>query len=1136
MIIWKGVPKAKTQEPANHSALTSPPPTPSKGPLRQRGASGRGLQPFRSSPFKGRSQRDRRSDRRGGAKMAARAPATAAGPGVAETPSSLLLVVGGECGSPGLLAYVLEELERGIRSWDIDPGICSLDEQLKVFVSRHSATFSSIVKGQRSLHHRGDALETLVLLNPSDKSLCEELRNLLLDPAPHKLLVLAGPCLEETGELLLQSGGFSPRHFLQVLGDKEIRDLLASTPPPTDPPKLTITCPTFGDWAQLAPEVLGLWGVLQLQLNPPVQLPASEGLHEFLEYVAEALEPPSPFELLEPPASVGFLRLARPCCYIFPGGLGDAAFFAVNGFTVLVNGGSNPKSSFWKLVRHLDRVDAVLVTHAGADSLPGLNSLLRRKLAERDEAAAGGASEDEKLRRLISPSLGVVFLSARAAASRLVRGEDEAELALSLLGQLGIAPLPLNRGPLPAEPTVLFQKMGVGRLDMYVLHPPLTAADRTLASVCALLVWHPSGPTEKVVRVLFPGCTPPARLLDSLVRLQHLGFLREPVVTPQDLAGPRRAESKESVGSRDSLRREGRTMAPARPAQERAGAARKVMAQAEAPRRVEKEARPPREVKKEPKPSVPRAQPREVRRAASAVVSTKKAGAQAVPKSRRAPNSPRPGVPLPKNGPRSPPSFRCGDGSPHKEACSSPAPQLVATPSQESSLELGPSPAREDCGGTAGETLELLLSTSSPRPCTPSPAGAPQDQAEGSGRLSLSPLRGGEAGPDASPTVTTPSLPAEVGSPHSTEVDESLSISFEQALPLPPAASSEAGLSLPLRGPRVRRSASPHDVDLCLVSPCEFEHRKAVPMAPAPASPGSSNDSSARSQEWAGAPGAEETPPTSVSESLPTLSDSDPLPAAPGPTDSDEDMEGLGVPGCDPLPEPLKFPPPLPTPPSICMVDPEMLPPEQAQLTEGLGRTRKPLARPSPGRAVPKAAPVTTAKSKGLVGGDRASRPLSTRTEPGNKGGRAPLSRKSSVPKTTTWGPSGSAGSRPGGSAAPSGSPVYLDLAYLPSGASARLVDEEFFRRVRALCYVISGQDQRKEEGMRAVLDALLAGKQQWDRDLQVTLIPTFDSVAMHEWYEETHARHQALGITVLGSDSTVSMQDEAFPACKVEF
>jgi microtubule-associated protein 1 len=51
-----------------------------------------------------------------------------------------------------------------------------------------------------------------------------------------------------------------------------------------------------------------------------------------------------------------------------------------------------------------------------------------------------------------------------------------------------------------------------------------------------------------------------------------------------------------------------------------------------------------------------------------------------------------------------------------------------------------------------------------------------------------------------------------------------------------------------------------------------------------------------------------------------------------------------------------------------------------------------------------------------------------------------------------------------------------------------------------------------------------------------VTLIPTFDSAAMHRWYEDTHARHQALGITVLGSNSMVSMQDEAFPACKVEF
>ncbi|XP_073920642.1 microtubule-associated protein 1S-like isoform X2 [Castor canadensis] len=1007
----------------------------------------------------------------------------------------------------------------GVCSWDVDPGVCSLDEQLKVFVSRHSATFSSIVKGQRSLHHRGETLETLVLLNPSDKSLYDELRNLLLDPASHKLLVLAGPCLEDTGELLLQTGGFSPHHFLQVLEDREVQDALASSPD-ADLSTLTVTCPTFGDWLRLAPDLPGLR--LQLRLNPPARLPASEGLREFLEYLAESLEPPSPFDLLEPPSFGGFLRLAAPCCYVFPGGLGDAAFFAVNGFTVLVNGGSNPKSSFWKLVRHLDRVDAVLVTHAGADSLPGLNSLLRRKLAERGEAAAEAEAEgpergggwQERLRRLVSPALGVVFLNAREAASRLVRGQDEAALALSLLAQLGITPLALSRGPLPAKPTVLFRKMGVGRLDLYVLHPPAEAEDRdrdgdvgSPASVCALLVWLPAGPAEKVVRVLFPGCTPPARLLDGLLGLQHLGFLREPVVTPQDLEAPRRADSKESVGSRESARREARPPATAKPGPERPTAARKDPARAEAPRRAEKDPRPVREVKKDPKPSVPRSQPREVRRGVASASSVKKAAVPATTKPRSAPQ------PV-QNGPRSTPTASCGF----------PGSQLPRTPGDGSGPGMALSPAVESA------TLEPAPAACAPQPRSPSPPESRRSP-ERSGRLSLSPLRGGETGPDASPTVTTPtattpSLPAEVGSPHSTEVDESLSVSFEQVLP--PAA-GEAGLSLPLRGPRARRSTSPHDVDLCLVSPCEFEHRKALPAAPAPASPGSS-DSSARSQERMGAPGPEETPPTSVSESLPTLSDSDPPPTGPGAADSDEDTEGLVGPGRDPLPEPLHVPPPLTGPPSTCMVDPETVP-KAARQTENPGRTRRPLVRPSSAGAAHKAVPAAATRAKALPTGDRASRPLSARSEPADKGGRAPLTRKPSVPKTATRGQSGGS-VRPG----PPGAPVYLDLAYLPGGRSARQVDEEFFRRVRALCYVISGQGQRREEGLRPVLDALLAGKQRWDRDLQVTLIPTFDSAAMHRWYEDTHARHQALGITVLGSNSMVSMQDEAFPACKVEF
>lgn len=38
----------------------------------------------------------------------------------------------------------------------------------------------------------------------------------------HKLLVFAGPCVEETGELMLQTGCFSLRDFIQIFTDKEV--------------------------------------------------------------------------------------------------------------------------------------------------------------------------------------------------------------------------------------------------------------------------------------------------------------------------------------------------------------------------------------------------------------------------------------------------------------------------------------------------------------------------------------------------------------------------------------------------------------------------------------------------------------------------------------------------------------------------------------------------------------------------------------------------------------------------------------------------------------------------------------------------------------------------------------------------
>lgn len=307
-----------------------------------------------------------------------------------------------------------------------------------------------------------------------------------------------------------------------------------------------------------------------MKLNPSEVIQDTTSIDAFLDYLDPFLVPQSIQQQLPPSDVVGNIRFSHPTLYVFPGGQGDSALFGINGFNLLVDGGFSRKACFWDFSRHLDRLDAILITRISDDNAGGMSALLQRKTMS-----------------AVYPQIGHVFANLpqtekcnELGKSEEQQEEDEDSLLINVIEEgnamlqnlqiLNLQPQVCLRDRDNAfKPINLYHKVGHGKLDMYVINPSKDAKEirefmerwngensktlgtfksginvdgkelwlplANLVSICALLVWFPDNPDDTITRLLFPGSTPQNKVLRGLDKLKELEFMQKPVCASRSM-------------------------------------------------------------------------------------------------------------------------------------------------------------------------------------------------------------------------------------------------------------------------------------------------------------------------------------------------------------------------------------------------------------------------------------------------------------------------------------------------------------------------------------------------------------------------------------------------------------------------
>ncbi|GFO14676.1 microtubule-associated protein futsch-like [Plakobranchus ocellatus] len=474
-------------------------------------------------------------------------------------PGAVLLLIIGEPFSDEHKDATLAEVTKGFKCWDVEETGININEELAQIANRASLGEDG-ANGEKLIQHQSENLAVEILINPLAQSVKTSIKKLLIASSPTKYIIYAGHAFQGSGAWVLQDDTFAFSNLAQVLKNVEVETALKQN----FEANLTIHTPVADSSWGSAISRADATNNLRIQLNPPSRLENVHGVVQFLAYVSSFIKVVPISSLLQASEQFGNISFTRPTLYIFPGCQGDSALFGISGFNLLVNGGYNRRACFWDFARHLDRVDAMLMTHLDSDNLFGLSAVLQRKTLDNIHPQIGYLyfNAIDKPGAL-SPQSDAAGEGEKKPCNLLINLSEEANKMTQMAKQLGISPHPCvhNAAAATCEPVNLYHKLGHGSLDMYVLNPVADTKElkeffqawskksptmgnsgpfplQHAMSVCTLLVWKPYNYDEKIVRIFFPGNCPQHKVIEGLEKMKAFGFLKHATCSTRDLMKP----------------------------------------------------------------------------------------------------------------------------------------------------------------------------------------------------------------------------------------------------------------------------------------------------------------------------------------------------------------------------------------------------------------------------------------------------------------------------------------------------------------------------------------------------------------------------------------------------------------------